>query len=98
MTNGECIYRKTVDYMSRMALDKDDFRRFSMIWEFRVTGNWVAARVKGGNGPLKTSYHNCLNIPFCRLFNVSCLGSDSLQDDGFEDQNKQACSPGSSLS
>ena len=45
MTNGECIYRKTVDYMSRMALEKDDFRRFSMIWEFRVTGNWVAARV-----------------------------------------------------
>ena len=28
-----------------MALEKDDFRRFSMIWEFRVTGNWVAARV-----------------------------------------------------
>ena len=45
MTNGECIYRKTVDYMSRMALEKDDFRRFSVIWEFRVTGNWVAARV-----------------------------------------------------
>ena len=45
MTNGECIYRKTVDYMSRMALEKDDFRRFSVIWEFCVTGNWVAARV-----------------------------------------------------
>ena len=45
MTNGECIYRKTVDYMSRMALEKDDFRRFSVIWEFRITGNWVAARV-----------------------------------------------------
>ena len=45
MTNGECIYRKTVDYMFRMALEKDDFRRFSVIWEFRVTGNWVAARV-----------------------------------------------------
>ena len=45
MTNGECIYRKTVDYMSRMALEKDDFRRFSVIWEFRVAGNWVAARV-----------------------------------------------------
>ena len=44
MTNGECIYRKTVDYMSWMALEKDDFRRFS-IWEFRVTGNWVEARV-----------------------------------------------------
>ena len=27
MTNGECIYRKTVDYMSRMALEKDDFGR-----------------------------------------------------------------------
>ena len=28
-----------------MALEEDDFRKFSMIWEFRVTGNWVAARV-----------------------------------------------------
>ena len=28
-----------------MALEKDDFRRFSVIWEFRVPGNWVAARV-----------------------------------------------------
>ena len=45
MTNGKCIYRKTVDYMSRMALEKDDFRTFSVIWEFRVTGNWIAARV-----------------------------------------------------
>ena len=45
MTNGECISRKTVDYMSRMVLEKDDFRRFSVIWEFRVTGNWVVARV-----------------------------------------------------
>ena len=25
MTNGECIYHETVDYMSRMALEKDDF-------------------------------------------------------------------------
>ena len=31
--------------MSRMSLEKDDFRRSSVIWEFRVTGNWVAARV-----------------------------------------------------
>ena len=45
MTNGECICRETVEYMSRMALEKDDFRRLSVIWEFRVTGNWVAARV-----------------------------------------------------
>ena len=45
MTSGEYIYRKKVDYMSRMALEKDDFRTFLMIWEFRVTGNWVAARV-----------------------------------------------------
>ena len=45
MTSGECIYRKAVDYMSRMALERDGFRRFSVIWEFRVTGNWVAARV-----------------------------------------------------
>ena len=46
MTSVECIYRKTVDYMSRMALEKDDFRRFPVIWEFRVTGNWVAAEVQ----------------------------------------------------
>ena len=39
MTSGEYIYRKTVDYMSRMALEKYDFRTFLMIWEFRVTGN-----------------------------------------------------------
>ena len=45
MTNGECFYRKTVDYMFRMALEKDDLRRFSVIWEFCVTGSWVVARV-----------------------------------------------------
>ena len=45
MTNGEFIYCKKVEHMSRMALEKDDFRRFSVIWEFRVTGNWVKARV-----------------------------------------------------
>ena len=45
MTNGECIYHKIVNYMFRMAHEKDDFRRFSVIWEFRVTGNWVATRV-----------------------------------------------------
>ena len=43
--NSECIYRKTVDYMSRMALAKDDFRRSSLFWEFRVTGNWVKVHV-----------------------------------------------------
>ena len=42
MTNGECICRETVDYMSRIALEKEDFRRLSVIWEFRVSGNWVA--------------------------------------------------------
>ena len=31
-----------------MAFEKDDFRWFSVIWEFRVTGNWVAARVASG--------------------------------------------------
>ena len=35
MTNGKCIYHNTVDYMSWMALEKDDFRRLSTIWEFR---------------------------------------------------------------
>ena len=43
MTDGECIYRKTVDYMSRTALEKDDFGRFSAIREFRVIGNWAEA-------------------------------------------------------
>ena len=38
MTNGECIYRKTVDNMSRMALEKDDFS------DLRIS-YWVAARV-----------------------------------------------------
>ena len=45
MSNGECIYCKTVGYMSRMTLEKDDFRRFSVVWEFRATGNLVEARV-----------------------------------------------------
>ena len=45
MTDGECIYHKTIDYTSRMALEKDGFRRLSVILEFRVLGNWVAARV-----------------------------------------------------
>ena len=54
MTNGECIYRKTVDYVFRMALEKDDFRRFSVIWEYRVTANWGrgASCIKVGNRPL----------------------------------------------
>ena len=39
--------------MFRMALEKDDFRRVSVIWEFRVTGNWVdSSCIKVGNGPL----------------------------------------------
>ena len=67
MTNGECIYRKTVDYMSRMALEKDDFRRFTVIWEFRVTGNWVAARVASKKWPftVKTIFtvpRSCPNV------------------------------------
>ena len=45
MTKIKFIYYKTVDYMSRMALEKDDFGRFTVIWEFLVTGNWVEARV-----------------------------------------------------
>ena len=28
MTNGECIYRKTVDYKSKMALEKDVLEGF----------------------------------------------------------------------
>ena len=63
MTKGECIFRKTVDHMSRMALEEDDFRGFSVIWEFRVTEDWVAAhvasRVKMGfkNNRLATTIH-----------------------------------------
>ena len=64
MTNGECIYRKTVDYMSRMALEKDDFRRFSVIWEFRITGNWVAARVASRLKWAFNSFQNRERISF----------------------------------
>ena len=52
MTNGEYIYRKTVDYMSRMALEKDDFRTFLMIWEFLWKLGRGARCIKIGNGPL----------------------------------------------
>ena len=48
MTNGEFFYRKTVDYMFRMALEKDDLRRFSVIWEFCVTGSWVGCHSSAG--------------------------------------------------
>ena len=65
MTNDECIYRNTVDYVSRMALEKDDFRRFLVIWEFRVTGNWIAARyIKVGNGA---------SLPLGPLFTIFIL-------------------------
>ena len=39
---------KKIDYMYRMALEKDNFRTgfsVTLILEFRVTGNWFAARV-----------------------------------------------------
>ena len=51
---GECIYRKTDDYMSMMALEKDHFRTFSVIWELRVTKKLGrgARCIKGENGPL----------------------------------------------
>ena len=45
MTDGECIYHRTINYTSRIALEKDGFRRFSVILEFRIVRNWVAARV-----------------------------------------------------
>ena len=38
--------------MFRVALEEDDFR-FLVIWEFRVTGNWVASRLKGVASRLK---------------------------------------------
>ena len=36
-----------------MVPEKDDFRRFSVIWEFHVTGNLGggACCLKGENGP-----------------------------------------------
>ena len=51
MTNGVCIYRETIDSMSRMALWKDDFRRYSVIQELRVTGHRSrrASYVEGEN-------------------------------------------------
>ena len=43
----------TVTKLTRIAPEKDDFRRFSVNWEFRVTGYWVEARcIKSKNGPL----------------------------------------------
>ena len=53
--------------MSRMALEKDDFRRLSVIWEFRVTGKWVAARVASRKWPftVKTIFNvprSCPNV------------------------------------
>ena len=56
MTNGEYIYRKTIDFMSRMALEKDDFRRFSVkrISRYRKLGR-NARCIKGENGPLKNN-------------------------------------------
>ena len=58
MTNGECIYRKIVNYMSRMTLEKDDFRRFSVIWGtscYRKLGRGARC-IQVGNGPRKISY------------------------------------------
>ena len=58
MTNGKCIYHKIVNYMSRMALEKDDFRRFSVIWGtscYRKLGRGARC-IQVGNGPNKISY------------------------------------------
>ena len=66
MTNGECIHRKTVDYMSRMALQKDDFIRFSVTWEFRVIGNWVVARV-ALSGPVHVGPKKSTSFKLCAL-------------------------------
>ena len=52
MTDGECIYRKTVDYMSRMALEKDDFGRFSAITEGISCNRKLGRGIKVGNRPL----------------------------------------------
>ena len=52
MTNGECIYRKTVDFMSRMALEKDDFFSDLGISCYRKLGRGARC-TKVGNGPLR---------------------------------------------
>ena len=45
MTSGECIYRKIVNYMFRMACEKDDFGNFVL--------QEIGSRcIKVGNGPL----------------------------------------------
>ena len=47
MTNGKCIYRNTVDYMSWMALEK------TILEGFQRSGNFVgrgARCIKVGNG------------------------------------------------
>ena len=54
-TNGECINYKTVDYMSRMALEKDDFRSFLPgnlgISCYKKLGRGARC-INGENGPL----------------------------------------------
>ena len=61
MTNGECIYRKRDDYMSRMALEKDDFKKVSSNLEISCYGKLGcdARCIKDENGPLK-SYETIL--------------------------------------
>ena len=45
--------------MSRMALEKDVFKRFSVIQEFSVTGNRsLNSCIKGENGPLRLSVYS----------------------------------------
>ena len=80
MTNGEYIYRKTIDFMSRMALEKDDFRRFSVTRkEFRVTGSWVATRAASR---VKIIIYFSMRI-YMPLF-VCLIISDEFQINGLE--------------
>ena len=79
MTNGKCIYRKTVDYVSRMALEKDDFKGFSVIWEFRVTENWFEARIASmGLQKVNSYFWSSLFGPYSSLSLV--ISSNNFQN------------------
>ena len=72
MTNGGCIYRKTVDYMSRMALEKDDFLKvFSDLGIscYRKLGRGARC-IKVGVGRIKPNYVS-LSVLAAVLYGVS---------------------------
>ena len=50
MTNSECIYRKKIDYISRMAFEKKDSE------DFQLSENFMLQEIKGEMGPSAVQY------------------------------------------